>query len=1127
MPGQELDLEAWLCELGLQRYVPAFLDAEVTPEILPELTETDLRELGLPLGPRRALLTAIRSLAGPPATPETMADPAGVASGPDTSPDAEAERRQLTVMFVDLAGSTALSRRLDPEEMREVLRAYQDAVAGEVVRLEGHVAKFMGDGVLAYFGWPTAHEDEAERSVRAGLAVVELVGRLTTPAGGPLAARVGISTGLVVVGGLIGEGSAREQTVVGETPNLAARPQAVAQPGAVVIAASTRGLIGAGFEVEDLGPQALKGFADDVGAWRVLGERAVGSRFEARATGLAPLVGWVHEVALLLDRWQQASDGEGQVVLLSGEPGIGKSRIARVLDERLAGDTHVLLCHQCSPYYVDTALHPTIEQLERAAGFQRDDPPDAKLDKLEHLLAQGTDRVGEVVPLIAALLSIATEGRYPPLNAAPQRQMERTIDALVEQVTGLARARPVLCLFEDLHWADPTTLELLDQLVVRLTSERVLLLLTFRPEFSPPWRGQPHATLIALNRLPRRQSGALAQAVAGGRALPDAVLQQIVARADGVPLFVEELTKVVLEAAGDTPGPDSGRHGLAGPSTPPTIPATLQDSLMARLDRLAGAKELAQIGAAIGREFGYQLLAAVSLLGESELREALEQLVVSELVFVRGEPPVAVYTFKHALVQDAAYASLLKSRRQQLHAKIARELEERWPATKETRPELLAHHFAAAGGCGKAAAYGFEAGRAAFGRSAVAEAVVHLERALALLRGLPEDDGRRRLELDLQLTLGHALIRARGYGVPEVGEAFARARRLAAAADTAQQISLLSGIGAYHYLRSESRASLKVGRDVVRLSRGGDPAAYVEGQRRIGGAFQQLGRLVPAQRHFERGLARFAPTQLPLRASAFTVEPHSTLLALLFCNLLLLGYPDRARARRAEAIELTRRAVHPLTLASTLHWSALSAFLLHDRSGLRAWVDEFVALTAEHTLAHFTQWALIWRGWLAAEAGEVRESVVQLREALSAVRHAGARYWSPFYMALLADMHSRAGDADRVLEMLGEALEEVERTDERVYEAELLRLKGAALLARAPSSTGEVEACLRRALAIARAQKARLWELRAAIDLARLWQANGKSREAYALLEPVHAWFTEGFDTPDFVQARMLLHTLQ
>ena len=411
---------------------------------------------------------------------------------------------------------------------------------------------------------------------------------------------------------------------------------------------------------------------------------------------------------------------------------------------------------------------------------------------------RGTDRASEAAPLIAALLSIPPEGRYPPLTAAPQRQKEATIDVLVEQVAGLARRQPVLCVFEDLHWADPTTLELLDRLVGRIVGERVLLLLTFRPEFSPPWRGRPHATLISLNRLPRRQSAALAEAVAGGGALPDAVLQRIVARADGVPLFVEELTKAVLEAAGDTPEPDATGTGRQARSTL-AIPATLQDSLMARLDRLAGAKEVAQIGAVIGREFGYELLAAVSPLGEAELREALDQLVASELVFVRGAPPTATYTFKHALVQDAAYASLLKSRRQQLHARIARELEGRWPEVREARPELLAHHFAEAGLPDKAAAYGLEAGRAAFRRSAVTEAVVHLPRALGLLTRVPEDDDRRRLELDLQVALGHALIAAKGYGVPGVGEAFARARELATAADTALQISMLSGIGAYHY----------------------------------------------------------------------------------------------------------------------------------------------------------------------------------------------------------------------------------------------------------------------------------------------------------------------------------------
>ena len=732
---------AWLVAQGFERWVIAFRENEIDGAILATLDEADLEKLGLPLGPRRKLHRVL----------------SGAAEAASPLPARSAERRQLTVMLVDLVGSTALSSQLDPEDMREVIRAYQNTVAGEVSRLEGHVAKFMGDGVLCYFGWPRAHEDEAERAVRAGLAIVTAVAKLTG-GGQALACRVGIATGLVVVGDVVGEGSSREETVVGDTPNVAARLQAIAPPAAVVIATSTRRLLGTTFELEDLGPQLLKGFVGTIGAWRVQGEHAVDSRFEARSTGPTPLVGREEEVALLVERWHQAQHGEGQVVLLSGEPGIGKSRITRALYERLDGVPHLRLRHQCSPYYVDTPLRPLVEHFEQAAGFQPDDQPAAKLGKLEALLAEGTERTSTATPLIAAILSIPLDGCYPPLTGPPQQQREATIEALAERVTDLARRQPVLTVFEDLHWADPTTLELLDRLIGRIAGERVLVLLTSRPDFSPPWKCRPHATLISLNRLPRRQSAALAAAVAGEHGLPDTVLHEIVARADGVPLFIEELTKTVVETAGDTMMPDGGRHRTAGTTQRPAIPATLQDSLMARLDRLAGSKELAQIGATIGREFGYELLAAVSELAESELREGLGQLVASELVFVRGAPPAATYTFKHALVQDVAYASLLRTRRQQLHARIARELEERWPETQQLRPELLAYHFAEADLPQKAAAYGLEAGRSSFGRSAAAEAAVHLQRALDLLSRLPDDESRRRLELDLQITLGHALI---------------------------------------------------------------------------------------------------------------------------------------------------------------------------------------------------------------------------------------------------------------------------------------------------------------------------------------------------------------------------------
>jgi class 3 adenylate cyclase/CheY-like chemotaxis protein/DNA polymerase III delta prime subunit len=626
------------------------------------------------------------------------------------APPAEAERRQLTVMFVDLVGSTALSGRLDPEEMGGLLRAYQNAVAGEVMRFEGHVAKFMGDGVLAYFGWPKAHEDAAERAVCAGLEIVAAVARLTAPTGDNLLARVGIATGPVVVGDPIGEGAAREQAVVGDTTNLAARLQTFAEPGGVVIAPTTRCLVGDEFKYADLGVHTFKGLTAPVRSWRVRGRGRAEGRFEARqaTTGPTPLVGREQEVALLLDRWQRAKGGEGQVVLLAGEPGIGKSRVVHALRERLGGEPHTPLSHDCSPLHQTSALHPIIGQLERAAGFARDDPPGRKLDKLEALLARGTEGVAAAAPLIAALLAIPAGDRYPPLNLSPRQQKGRIFEALLGQLAGLAAEQPVLALYEDVHWSDPTTLELLELVVDRVQRRPALVLITFRPEFVPPWTGYSHITLLALTRLGRRQGAALVERLTGGRTLPAELVDQIVARADGVPLFLEELTKAVLVS--ELLKDEGDRYALAGPAS--AVPATLQDSLLARLDRLTpAAKEVAQIGAAIGRDFSHELLAAVAPLPEETLRDALDQLIEAELVFCRGAPPEATYSFKHTLVRDAAYESPLKSKLRKLHARIAQVLEERFPASAEAEPELLAHHCAKAGLVEKAVGYRHRAGQ--------------------------------------------------------------------------------------------------------------------------------------------------------------------------------------------------------------------------------------------------------------------------------------------------------------------------------------------------------------------------------------------------------------------------------
>jgi len=764
-----VDVAAWLHSLGMQQYERAFRDNAIDTAVLPELTADDLKDLGVTLvGHRRRLLGAIAALRGDDPAPPAKSGEAALASA--------AERRQLTVMFCDLVGSTALSSQLDPEDLREVIAAYHRAVAESIAGFDGFVAKYMGDGVLAYFGYPRAHEDDAERAVRAGLGVIDAVGRLDVKSV-KLGTRVGIATGLVVVGDLIGEGSAQEQSVVGETPNLAARLQTLAAPDAVVIAASTRRLVGDLFDYRDLGTVEMKGIVAPVPAWQVLRPSVVASRFEAlRGSTLSPLVGRDEETDLLLRRWTRAKAGDGQVVLISGEPGLGKSRITVALEQRLDAEPHLRLRYYCSSYHQDSALYPFIDQLGRAAVFARDDPPASKLEKLEALLTLAGPP-DEDVTLLADLLLLPASGRHSLPDLSPRRKKERTLEALLRQLEGLAHQQPVLMVFEDAHWIDPTSLELLDLAIERVGSLPVLLIVTFRPEFQPPWTGQPQVTMLALNRLDRHDRTVLVEQIAGGKALPDEVVDQIADRADGVPLFVEELTKSVLESG--LLREERDRYVLDGVLPPFAIPTTLHDSLLARLDRLASVRNVAQIGAAIGREFPYALLRAVSRLSEDELQTALARLVASELVFQRGRPPDAVYMFKHALVQDTAHGSLLRNARQQLHARIAEALAAHSPEMMDSQPELFAQHYAEAGLVKRAVAYWGKAGHRSAARSAMAEAAAQFQKALdqlALLSGGPKR--RRRQELEFCSSLGAALRFVKGQAAPETGRVFARAREL-------------------------------------------------------------------------------------------------------------------------------------------------------------------------------------------------------------------------------------------------------------------------------------------------------------------------------------------------------------
>jgi class 3 adenylate cyclase len=757
---RRMEVVAWLRGLGLEQYAPAFRDNDIDLEVLPELTTDDLISIGVTsVGHRRKLLAAIAAFGRD--TPQVFPENAAAAEI-----SSEAERRQLTVMFCDLVGSTPLAVRYDPEDLREVIGTYYGCVADAVARFAGFIAKYMGDGILIYFGYPKAHEDDAERAVRAGLALIEAVARLATPE--PLNVRLGIASGLVVVGDLIGEGSAREQSVVGETPNLAARLQSLAQSGVLVIAESTRRQIGALFEVQDLGPQHLPGFADPQRAWRVIGESGVISRFEALRTGETRLIGRDEEIELLCRRWAQAKAGAGRAVLISAEPGIGKSRLAEAFRQALEEAPYTRLRYFCSPHHQDSALFPFIVQLERAAGFERDDIPAIRLVKLEALVAPNEPAEGDV-QILAELLSLPLDRRYAPLDLTPQRKKEKTFEALLRQLAGVARRQPVLMIFEDLHWADPSSRELLDLMVGRVERLPVLLIATFRPEFEPPWTGQPHVTTVSLRRLGQEESRELVRGLIHASAtLSGEVVNEIVERTDGVPLFIEELTKAILENAIRTI-----------PVTSSTVPATLHASLMARLDRLGPtAKEIAQIGSAIGREFSYHLLIATSQRPAAQVQDGLGSLVNAGLVFQRGAIPEAAFSFKHALVQDAAHGTLLRAARQRLHARIAEALEAHSAELMDIQPELFAQHYAEAGVVEKSVVYWSKAGHRSGACSAMAEAAAQYQKGLDQLALLPNTVERQRQELEFCSARSMALQASKGYAAPETGQAYARALKL-------------------------------------------------------------------------------------------------------------------------------------------------------------------------------------------------------------------------------------------------------------------------------------------------------------------------------------------------------------
>jgi class 3 adenylate cyclase/predicted ATPase len=1090
-------------------------------------------------GGAAALLAPSPTVSKPPPVPQDAAARV-VAPGVSAPQIPDAERRQLTVLFCDLVGSTALSAQLDPEELREVVCAYQDTCAKVIARFEGHIAQYLGDGLLVYFGYPLAHEDDAQRAVRAGLGILEALGQLTTrlepERGVRLAARLGIHTGLVVVGD-VGGGTRQEQLALGETPNLAARLQGIAAPNTLVISATTFQLLGGFFACQPLGTPLLKGQAQPLAVYRVLYESMARSRLEATgSTGWTPLVGREQEIGLLRERWARVKEGVGQVVLLSGEAGIGKSRLVQVLKEHVATEPQAWLTPcQCSPYYQNSALYPMIDLLERVAlRFEREESPQQKLGKLEGFLVQYGLPLAETVPLLAALLSLPLPADYAPLTVSPEQQKQQTLQAFLTILLRIAAQQPVLFVMEDLHWVDPSTLELLSLLVDQGPTARILALLTCRPDFSPPWTGRSHLTQVTLPRLPRRQAAEMTGRVAQGKALPPEVVEQVVAKTDGVPLFVEELTKMVLESG--LLQERAERYALSGPLPPLAIPTTLHDSLMARLDRLSAVKAMAQLGATLGREFSYDLLQAIAPWDEDTLRRGLQQLVAAEFLYQQGVPPQATYRFKHALIQDAAYQSLLRSTRQQHHQRIAQVLEARFPERCATQPELLAHHYTEAGLAAQALPYWQQAGQRAIQRSANLEAVAHLTKGLEVLATLPDTPERAQQELVMQTTLGPALLVTKGQAAPELLHAYTRARELCQqVGETPQLFQVLRGLWYVYLHRVELRTAREMGEHLLTLAqRVGDPALLLEAHYALGNTLNYLGEFAAAQAHFEQVIALYDRQEHHAHAFLYGQDPGVVCRHYAAVTLWYLGYPEQAWQRSQEAMTLAQELAHSHSLAFALIFAAWVHHLRREWPLTYERAEATIALAAEQGFGVYAAMGRIFRGWALAEQyaapgagqGPVEEGIAQMQQGLAAWRTTGAAVFQPYGLALLAKASMQVGQPEAGLTLLTEALSVANDKGERRWDAELYRLKGEILLARSAAHHTEAEACFCQALDIARRQQAKSWELRTALSLARLWQRQGKHAAAHELLAPTYGWFTEGFDTADLQEAKALLEAL-
>ena len=1031
-----------------------------------------------------------------------------------------AERRHLTVVCCSLGQSARIERHLDPEDFNTLVRRFHDLCAAVSTEWGGLVISSLGSDVIAVFGHPQGHEDDAERAVHAGLAILEKVGELLSPPENRLEVRIGIATSLVLIG--------HDQSVVGEAILLAPRLANTAPAKSVIVAESTRKLLGNVFDSESLGSFELKGVPEPVRAYRIRGKQPIENLFLARRTKqFMTFVGRDRELEQLATLWKRAKSGKGQVVLVSGEAGIGKSRLCEALLQHIADQSHYVLRYQCSPYHSNTPFYPVINHLERAARFEPGDTADTKVSKLEALLAKADASQLDVL-LHIGLLSIPADRRQLLPELTPQRQRELTIAALIRQTTVFSRKRPVVIVLADAHWIDDSSLELLTRGIASIRKARILIVVNFRPDFFPRWLEQSHVTLLHLGRLSREETGAVIHAAAAGNRLPDELYEEIITKADGVPLFAEELTQSVLESG--TTGKTMGRLFGTGSGTGVAIPATLFGSLAERLDRLGPDKEIAQIGAAIGHEFSYSLIAAVAPISDLELQSALARLAAADLIFVKGKFPNSTYIFKHALVQDAAYATMVRRRRQQLHARTAFALVESFPGFAEGQPEVLAHHFTQAGLVAEAVEYFEKAARQAMDNSANVEAIGHLARALEVLASGSHTPELNHLKSRLEVMLAQAMIARHGCGVASTWNALLRAKQTLEAGtdDPSQRFAIHYGLWACHYVRGEVSEQRNAALEFLsKAEQHADTAALCTAQRAVGITFFTMGQFADALSRLKQARELYnAKTHAKYRYQ-YGQDIGASALCYLSWSLWHLGHADQAFEAAAEAVKRAEAVSHPLTLVYVLcHARGLmDVFRRHDDQ-LQSCAETVVSLCTENRFPHWMSCGRLLEGWAEATQGKAQQGREKIGLAVRDWRRGGARLWLSFFLTLEAQAHAQAGDGDAALRAIEEALAIAEETGEHWGLAEVLRVKARLLRDAARSETEVIETILVNSLEIARRQGARFWELRTACDLARLWQQQGREMKGFELLQPIYDQFTEGFDTVDMKDAKALIRTL-